>query len=181
MNELDVLVDSIPSAILDVRYATVHNIADVQLYKQAKPQLRKEPLQALVRIANELAASQYSIVIFDAFRPLSVQERLKQACDDTNYVAEVSNHCKGITVDITLADSSGNYLDMGTDYDDFTEKAHPGTQLISANQEANRAILTTAMNKQGFVQHPNEWWHFDYHPDLMWDLIDDESNTFATQ
>ena len=32
---------------------------------------------------------------------------------------------------------------------------------------SRRRILAEIMNKVGFVQHPNEWWHFSY-GDQLW-------------
>ena len=30
-----------------------------------------------------------------------------------------------------------------------------------------RSLLLSVMNQAGFVQHPNEWWHFSY-GDQLW-------------
>lgn len=165
----------IADVILDVRYATTNNFTGIQLYSSnPSVKLRTEPLKALALVADELREQGYQLVIFDAYRPPSVQKQLQSVCTDTNYVAAVSNHCRGITVDVTIADNHGNYADMGTEYDDFTPKAHASTGLITDAQQANRRILVAAMNQQKFLQHPNEWWHFDYEPGLSYDLIDDD-------
>lgn len=167
-SELADIQAQIPSAILDIRYATTNNFTGKQLYEHPVAWLRHEPLSKLEEAVKELS---HRLVIFDAFRPPEVQQILRSVVDDGNYVAEMSNHCKGITIDVTLADADGNYLDMGTEYDDFTEKAHPGTALISYEQEQNRAILKNALEKHGFVQHQYEWWHFDYMPKRQWSVI----------
>jgi D-alanyl-D-alanine dipeptidase len=74
----------------------------------------------------------------------------------------VSNHLKGLAVDLTLANYDGTYLDMGTDFDDFSERAHVDSALITPDQQANRKILQTAMEAHGYKPWPYEWWHFDY-------------------
>lgn len=176
--ELGDITSHIPAAVLDIRYATTNNITGTQLYTQQLAWLRHEPLDQLAQAANELAADDYVLVIYDAFRPLSVQEKLRAVCNDNNYVAEISNHCRGITIDVTLASAQGVYLDMGTEYDDFTDKAHPGTPLITREQKLNRQLLTDVLTKYGFKQHSHEWWHFDYRPEQTWTVIQDESNTF---
>lgn len=177
-DELNDVLTHIPTAMLDVRYATKDNFTGTQLYNHQLAWLRHEPLMALIKAAEELAAVGYFIVIFDAFRPVSVQKKLRAVCSDEDYVMEVSNHCRGITVDLTLADASGTYLDMGTDYDDFTDKSHPGSKLISEEQRLNRHLLADPMQKVGFQQHPREWWHFDYKPDVNWEIVHDETNAY---
>lgn len=165
----------IPAAILDIRYATTNNFTGIQLYRQSAAWLRPEPLAQLSKAAKFFDKHGYQIVIFDAYRSPIVQEKLKSVCDDTDYVADVSNHCRGITVDLTLA-LSGKYLDMGTEYDDFSPRAHANYTGLTPEQLANRQLLTEVMMQLGFVQHPNEWWHFDYQPVRQWAVIEDNTN-----
>lgn len=175
-DELRDILHVIPDAILDVRYASPDNFTGQQLYLHQVAWLRLEPLDALARAADQLRDSGYRIVIFDAYRPPAVQQKLRKACNNDNYVAEVSNHCRGITVDLALAGVDGLYLDMGTDYDDFSERAHADTTQITEQQRANRQLLVEAMATQGFVEHPYEWWHFDYRPDMEWNIVEDTLN-----
>lgn len=159
------------SVILDIRYATANNFTGEKLYDKQLVLLRHEPLQKLEQANKLINDFGYNLVIFDAYRPVEVQKRLREFVSDNNYVAEVSNHCKGITVDVTLADAQGNYLDMGTEYDDFTPKAHAETDLISLEQANNRKLLISFLEPLGFVQHKYEWWHFDYQPQRNWPLV----------
>jgi len=179
LDELLDITEYIEDAILDVRYATTNNFAGQRLYKKQAAWLRREPLQKLVTVAAELRKQDYRLVIFDAYRPKSVQDKLRSVCSDNDYVEPVSNHCRGITVDLTLANEAGVLLDMGTDYDDFSPKAHSGTKLISGEQQANRKILAEAMLKQGFAVHPYEWWHFDYQDGLTLPIILDSKNDLS--
>lgn len=178
-DELNDIVTHVPSVVLDIRYAAEHNFTGIQLYNHQLAWLRHEPLEALMKAADELAADGYRLVVFDAFRPPSVQTKLRAVCADSDYVAEISNHCRGITVDLTLADAYGVYLDMGTDYDDFSPTAHRNSPLVTREQTLNRQLLADTMQKLGFVEHPYEWWHFDYRPDQSWEIIHDESNAYA--
>lgn len=177
--ELLDITDYIPDAKLDIRYATTNNFTGEQLYRYPVAWLRSEPLRALRQAAEQLRLAGCRLVIFDAYRPAKVQEKLRMVCDNDNYVMEVSNHCRGITVDVTVIGADGEQLDMGTDYDDFSEKAHSDTQDITSVQRANRRLLKEIMEKQGFVQHPYEWWHFDYLPSQAWPLIEDEQNVYT--
>lgn len=174
----DQLVDIrsvIPTAVLDIRYATTNNFTGTQLYRRPTAWLRPEPLAQLAKAAQFFDKHGYQIVVFDAYRSPVVQEKLKAVCADTDYVAEVSNHCRGITVDLTLA-LNGQYLDMGTGYDDFSPRAHADFVDLTPEQSANRQLLTEVMTQLNFRQHPNEWWHFDYQPDDQWHIIEDDSN-----
>lgn len=177
--ELGDVPGKIPNVILDVRYATPINFTGKQLYLHQLAWLRTEALDSLATATEELEASGYNLVVFDAFRPQSVQKKLRAACSDDMYVLEASNHCRGIAIDVALAYENGNYLDMGTDYDDFTEKAHPENNLITNEQRENRKILRQFMESAGFMQHPHEWWHYDYRPQEKWPLLVDEFNALA--
>ncbi|MCX7610742.1 MAG: hypothetical protein N2043_04025, partial [Ignavibacterium sp.] len=76
--------------------------------------------------------------------------------------AKGSRHNRGCAVDVTLVDSLGNELDMGTPYDDFTEKSHIDYFDFPAKVLENRKLLKDVMMKFGFIPLKTEWWHFDY-------------------
>jgi D-alanyl-D-alanine dipeptidase len=51
---------------------------------------------------------------------------------------------------------------MGTGFDDFSPRATAyATDGVSAQQQANRALLRTAMAAGGLAVYSGEWWHFD--------------------
>ncbi|AFY39838.1 peptidase M15D vanX D-ala-D-ala dipeptidase [[Leptolyngbya] sp. PCC 7376] len=82
-------------------------------------------------------------------------------------------HSTGAAVDLTLAttESSGS-LNMGGDIDEIGDRSYPDfysekTDAESQQYHQNRCLLRQVMTKAGFVQHPNEWWHFSY-GDQMW-------------
>jgi D-alanyl-D-alanine dipeptidase len=60
---------------------------------------------------------------------------------------------------------------MGTGFDDFTGLAEPRRETqylasgqLSQQQIGNRRILRSIMERAGFTQLPNEWWHYDALP-----------------
>ena len=53
-------------------------------------------------------------------------------------------------------------LDMGTDFDDFSERAHRNYTVFSNTILENRALLEHIMHKHGFIGWHAEWWHFDF-------------------
>ena len=53
----------------------------------------------------------------------------------------------------------GQYLDMGTEWDDFSEKSH--VHNVSGIQLQNRMLLQGMMRSLGWVGYTKEWWHFE--------------------
>jgi len=81
-------------------------------------------------------------------------------------------HTTGGAVDVTLVDDQGQFVPMGTDIDDLTEKAYPSYyQDRDTVIHANRTLLNTVMQQSGFHRNPVEWWHFSY-GDQAWALIE---------
>lgn len=162
-----VSLKSIDSTIVqDVRYATANNFTKQVLYPTAKVFLRKIAAEHLAQ-ANEFLKKHHnvSIKIFDGFRPLFVQKIMWQILPDDRYVADPakgSRHNRGAAVDITLIDAEGNELDMGTPYDDFTERASFASKDVSEKAYTNRKLLRDVMIQFGFLPLETEWWHFDF-------------------
>ena len=69
-------------------------------------------------------------------------------------------HCRGVAIDLTLCDAQGNELDMGTDFDEFSDLAFHNCEKISAEAQRNRLILLGLMTAAGFDFYRNEWWHY---------------------
>lgn len=82
------------------------------------------------------------------------------------YIADnVSNHCFGQSVDLTLIEiNSQKELNLGPCFDFFGSLSHSTMSEQEIGHEAyqNRKILFTAMSTQGFQVHPKEYWHFDF-------------------
>ncbi len=151
---------------LDIRYATENNFTGKILYKSSRVYLVKEAAEQLVKV-NQYLKSKYNlrIKIYDGYRPLSVQKKMWEIVPDERYVANPSKgsrHNRGCAVDLTLIDSLGNELDMGTPYDDFSEKSHIDYKNFPEQILKNRELLQEAMTRFGFIPLKTEWWHFDY-------------------
>jgi D-alanyl-D-alanine dipeptidase len=159
----------------DLRYATDNNFVGVKLYPVARAYLHRDAAQALVAVQRELAPQGLGLKIFDAYRPLSVQQRMWDLIHDDRYVSNpalnAGRHTRGTAVDLTLVDRDGKELPMPTPFDDFTERAHRDAPGIPADAAHNAKLLEAAMLKHGFLPYPFEWWHFDFrdwkqHPPL---------------
>ena len=81
-------------------------------------------------------------------------------------------HSTGGALDVCLSDKEGNLVEMGSMVDQMDETSNPYFYANMKNEEAiiwnsRRNLLREIMTKFGFVQHPNEWWHFSY-GDQLW-------------
>jgi len=148
---------------LDIRYATADNITGQPIYAEPRCFLRPEAAAALKRAADLARHAGLRLIVFDGYRPRAAQALLWRACPDARYVIppEVgSTHTRGIAVDLTLADDSGQPLDMGTDFDDMRELAWPASTEVSPQALRHRMWLTGIMHAAGFIGIATEWWHF---------------------
>lgn len=157
----------IKNLIEDLKYATQNNFTNQIIYPSdfAKAYLVNSAAYAFQKACQEFESLGYFVKVWDAYRPLSVQFILWNIVPDERYVASPykgSRHNRGCAVDITLVDQRGQELDMGTAFDDFSEKAHVDYFNLSPEVLANRTLLQNIMEKHGFLVHPFEWWHFDF-------------------
>lgn len=155
----------IPSALLNIRYASEVNFTEQQIYDCAACYLRKEAAVALKKVADELLEDGYCLIIYDCYRPSPYQYRLWEVFPNASYVARPdkgSVHSRGLAIDLSIVDSVGNELDMGTDHDYFGREAHQDFFDLPKGVLENRKLLTGLMEKYGFSPIRTEWWHFNY-------------------
>ena len=101
--------------------------------------------------------------------PEKIQEiAIKYVSFPNKNINNPSPHSTGGSIDLTLSNKSGE-LAMGTDFDDFTNKAstvfyEKKTEYSKKDIEIrnNRRLLYYAMKEVGLSNYPKEWWHFDY-------------------
>lgn len=169
------LQHSIPNIAIDLRYATTHNFTNKVLYHKPSALLRKLPAEALKKVQAELNKKGLGLKIYDAYRPFSVSCLLWQYAPDKRYVANPkrgSHHNRGTAVDLTIIHlSTGKELNMGTDFDNFTDSAHHNFTYLPADVLTNRKLLKNIMWKHGFNFVPTEWWHYHWR-DKSYDLVD---------
>ena len=162
------LVKLDPTIKLDIRYATTNNFLGTPLYTQARAFLQRPAAEALVRANRELKAQGYGLIIHDGYRPWYVTEIFWKATPDDKKIfvanpALGSNHNRGCAVDLSLYDlQTGKEVEMPSGYDEMTKRAYADYPGGTAEERARRALLRHAMEKQGFLVNPDEWWHFDY-------------------
>ena len=176
--ELVELKSIIPTIKYDLKYATKDNFTKVRLYPAhtKNTYLRKEPAEALSKVAIELREKGLGIWVWDAYRPYHVTQKFWELIHDERYVAHPakgSGHNRGIAIDMTLFDlKTGQPIDMPTAFDDFSEKAHHGFENITADQLQNRELLRSIMEKYGFIKFQTEWWHYYWPNGNQYDVLD---------
>ncbi|NEB82270.1 M15 family metallopeptidase [Streptomyces sp. SID14478] len=103
------------------------------------------------------------------------------------YIARRSGHSRGSTVDLTVVQLPArptrayapgerlkachgpekdrfpdNSVDMGTGFDCFDTLAHTDDPRVKGAQRSHRDLLRDALTAQGFVNLPEEWWHYTH-------------------
>jgi len=170
-------LSTIEGIAIDLRYATPDNFVGLDLYSPFDcAWLHRDAAAALENVVAWLAAERpgYTALVLDALRPQRVQQQLWDALDGTGLRMYLANpergsiHSFGMALDISILDEAGRELDMGTGFDDLSEKSHPALEVqllargeLTAGQIGNRQLLRDAMTHAGFVGINSEWWHFD--------------------
>nr|MBS0037060.1 M15 family metallopeptidase [Saprospiraceae bacterium] len=149
--------------ILDLRYATKNNFLGEVLYDCPRCLLRPEVALALQRVHWDLQEKGMSIKVFDCYRPQFVQKKMWEIKPNPNYVANPqhgSMHTRGVAVDVTIVNSEGKEINMGTDFDHFGIESHVDYLEHSDEVLDNRALLRETMENYGLKGIQTEWWHF---------------------
>jgi D-alanyl-D-alanine dipeptidase len=165
----------IDDAVIDLRYATPDNFTGATLYPVARCKLRRAVAARLAKAARALRAADRRLVLWDCYRPASIQKELWKRVPDPRYVANPrvgSKHGRGAAVDVALADTSGALVVLPTRFDEFSEAAHRDHALVGdAGAEARR--LERAMVDAGWKPLATEWWHFDAPDSASYPLSDE--------
>ena len=150
--------------VYDMKYATEDNFLKAKVYDCAECFLRLKTVKALVKANKKFIRKGYRIQLFDCYRPLDIQKRMWQIVSNPEYVADPAKgsiHNRGGAVDITLVDSNGIALDMGTPFDFFGPEAGHYFENLSDEVKQNRLLLKRIMQKSGFIPFNSEWWHYN--------------------
>jgi D-alanyl-D-alanine dipeptidase len=165
---------------VELKYATSDNFMGMVLYERLKnAYLQKDVAERLSKVQDYLSQLKpgFHLLIYDALRPVSVQQKMWDALDSLppaergKFVSNPKNrslHNLGAAVDLTIVNEKGEPLDMGAGYDDIRQIAYPSKEKqflsegkLSAIHIENRDLLRKVMKSQQFRQIPTEWWHFN--------------------
>jgi zinc D-Ala-D-Ala dipeptidase len=208
------LRDIDPSIVQDMRYAGADNFTGRRVpgYGAGECVLLREAAEALARVQQALLPLKLSLKVYDCYRPrqavrafvawvregeTEVDPVLKRFHPNVSrsqliergYVAAVSHHSRGDTVDLTLVQvpakraapfsrnsvygpctgpanerAPDTSVDMGTAFDCFDPLSHTAAAGITPEQRRWRETLLEAMGREGFRNYRKEWWHFTLVP-----------------
>jgi D-alanyl-D-alanine dipeptidase len=146
-------------------YATSGNLTGRPVYATgARCALRPQAARCLERAVRAARRAGLGLVVYDAYRPAAAQAVFWRMLPDPRYVADAaqgSNHTRGVAVDVTLTDTDGAPLDMGTDFDDMRDQSHHDRDDLPPAAQRNRHLLLGIMLQAGFRSIPTEWWHYE--------------------
>lgn len=167
-----------PTIHVSLMYARPDNFCGVVLYSDLREAfLHPEAMKALQKAQAYLKQLRpdLSLKVYDAARPMHIQQRMWDEVKHTSKAVYVSNpahgggmHNYGMAVDITLCTLKGDTLDMGTKIDYMGKAAHIDNEaalvsahIISPEARRNRQLLRKVMRYGGFIPLRTEWWHFN--------------------
>ena len=150
--------------IYNMKYATADNFLKTKVYDCEACYLRYKTVKALIKANEKFIKKGYKIMLFDCYRPLDIQKKMWQIVSNPNYVADPkkgSIHNRGGAVDITLVDSTGVAINMGTPFDFFGIEASHDYENLPEEVKENRRLLRKIMTRSGFRIFESEWWHYN--------------------
>ncbi|RKS03244.1 M15 family metallopeptidase [Flavobacterium sp. 102] len=150
--------------VFEMKYATSDNFLKEKVYPCGECFLRVKTVKSLLEANKTFLAKGFKIKLYDCYRPIAIQKKMWQIVPNPTYVANPkkgSIHNKGGAVDITLVDSLGIELNMGTLFDFFGEEASHNYLNLSEEILANRKFLKEIMLQHNFKSFDSEWWHYN--------------------
>ncbi len=175
---------------IQMDYATRLNFTGdiVPGYKAKKAYFARGPAERLCLVQEDALKEGLTLKIFDSYRPAKAvasflrwaslpetnpelkkkyhPKYTRQEILDLGFIAKQSSHSKGSAIDLTLERlSDGVELDMGTPFDFFDSLSHTESDLVTEVQRKNRLKLRSLMEKHGFRNFSQEWWHYSFRPE----------------
>jgi zinc D-Ala-D-Ala dipeptidase len=171
-----------------MRYAGPHNFtgAPVDGYQAPVCWLRRDAADALSKVAEELDALGWRLVVYDCYRPTRAVAAFldwaklpddaaakaefyprenKKKLFKRGYLAKRSQHSTGTAVDAGAMKKYGGAVDFGRFYDFLDERSATESTDASAEAQANRRKLRAVFESAGLSNYQREWWHFSLKPD----------------
>ena len=151
--------------IVSMQLSTEETTIKVPFYNRNLCMIQYDLLPKLKEAIELLAADGYTLVIYDAYRPTSVQQRWFDVVRQHKWVADPSRgmggvHDRGTAIDISIIDRSGNLVEMPTPMHTFTEAASRLSTTMTDTARKNMNYLKEVMVSCGFDIINSEWWHF---------------------
>lgn len=170
--------DSDPTIMVSLMYARADNFTGHVLYGDLREAylhpLAAEALKKAQKKLKELRPD-LCLKVYDAARPMSIQQKMWDAVKDTGHSFYVSNpknggglHNYGLAVDLTLCRLNGDTIPMGVKIDNMNHLSHIDREdellaqgKLSREAYDNRRLLRRVMEHAGWKPLRTEWWHFN--------------------
>jgi D-alanyl-D-alanine dipeptidase len=153
-----------PNIIVDLRYATYGNFFGKPLYPFYNIFVDEYVAKRLGRVQRDLAKEGFGLVIYEGYRPPSVQAMIdacKCCCCQEKYKNEAPHYRKGLGVDVSLFYLDGQPMCVPCQYDEISPCSYRDYPFVSANAYHNVHLLETVMTRYGFAPMREKWWHYD--------------------
>ena len=167
-----------PSIEVELMYAKSDNFVGEKMYSFEEAYLHPKAAKAVAEANSILGRIHpgWRLIIYDATRPMSVQQKMWDKVKGTgmqNYVSNPKNggglHNYGLAVDVSIVDENGDSIPMGTRVDALTHLSHIDNEeelveegCMSLQAIENRRLLRRVMREAGFLTIRTEWWHFNF-------------------
>lgn len=183
------------SILVELKYSTTDNFVGVDMYGDLERAYLEREFAQKVVLAQSILKREHpnlTLLIYDAARPISAQRAMRRCveCSELeSFVADGTRggrHNYGVAVDLTIATEYGTPLDMGAEFDEFSEassvKGSPDTSdkssrtidvyrgyitelanrgIITYEAARNRILLVEVMCEAGLYPYRKEWWHYE--------------------
>ncbi len=163
---------------------------------EGKPIYLRKTVAEMVKKAKELLPEGYSFFIVGGWRskedqkayffsykdmflrenPDWTEERVVKEVGEYVYPYEgdrVSGHMTGAAVDLKLMTMDGFEVPLESKDLSFQENAKSSQERLPEEVKNNRKIFFDALTKAGFINNPDEYWHWSY-GDTWWAELNGE-------
>lgn len=162
--DLRLYLTNVDDVVIKMKLATDGTTIGEPFYHRNLCMLQKDTIAKFLKAVERFAEDGYKVVIYDAYRPTSVQQRWFDVVRVHKWVANPAIgmggiHDRGVAIDMSLMDENGVELDMPTAMHTFTE-ASARSASMTDEQRKNVDYMTKIMVECGFTYINSEWWHF---------------------
>ena len=172
------IADKDSTIAIRLMYARSDNFTGKVLYTDLhEAYLHPDAMESLLQAQKLLKKYRpgYRLVVYDASRPMHIQQIMWDAVKGTKESPYVSNpkngggmHNYGLAVDVSILNEKGDSIPMGTKVDYMGSIAHIDKETflvqqrkITSQAKKNRELLRRVMTEAGFRPLRTEWWHFN--------------------
>lgn len=151
--------------VVSMQLSTEKTTIREPFYNRNLCMLQYDVIPKLMEAIELFRADGYTVIIYDAYRPTSVQQRWFDVVRVHKWVADPSRgmggvHDRGTAIDMSLLDKNGRIVEMPTPMHTFTEAAARTSTTMTETARTNMDYMKDVMVSCGFDFINSEWWHF---------------------